>query len=83
MYNINMPTNPFLALATASTKVPGEALWAIFAFFALVYIIISSILAYHWKEYGLGSKKIAFAAKLYFTISLLMLIGGILSILSF
>ena len=77
-----MLDNTFLALANASIKISANALWTIFAFILFIYIVISSILYYHWKQYSLGNPKIIFAKSLYFVVSAVLIIGATLTLLA-
>ena len=82
LYTIFM-SNHFLALANQSFEVNALAIWALFAFFILIYITITTILLYHWKAYGMKNPTISFARNLYMGVSLLLIIVGFISLINF
>jgi hypothetical protein len=78
-----MIDNPFLAIASVATKLNSAILFAIFSFFVLIFIVISTVLTYHWKTYGMGSTTIVFARNIYFGFSGIIIFVAIVSIISF
>lgn len=43
-------------------------------FFVLVYIILSGVLFYHWRSYGMGNRHIYIAGLLYGLVSLVLFV---------
>lgn len=58
-----------------------KALWYLIGFIFLIYSIISCVLLYHWRKYGLGGRLIKFAELSYFSVSILLFISIILVVL--
>lgn len=46
-----------------------KVLWYVIGFVFLIYAIISCILLYHWRKYGMHGKLIKGAEILYFSVS--------------
>ena len=49
--------------------IPFWILMVVWSLVVLIYVVLSAILNYHWKKYGLDNKVIAQARKLYFVIT--------------
>lgn len=47
--------------------------WFIFGLFLAFFGVISIILVYHWRKYGLNNKQIAFAELVYFPVSFVLI----------
>jgi len=43
--------------------------WLLIALIGMVFIILSSVLAYHWKKFGIDTLVMGRAAILYFSVS--------------
>lgn len=56
-----------------------SALLSILAIFSLGYIVISSILFYHWTAYGMGSHGIIVGELLFTIVSVLLFLTAFLS----
>jgi hypothetical protein len=72
--------NPLLSFPkiTLSTDI----LWGIFALAALLSVIASVVLFYHWRKYSFGNKTIRFAERLYLFVCFGLLVVSVVSIFS-
>ncbi len=58
-----------------------KALWYVLGFVFFIYAIVSAVLAYHWRTYGMGSRLILKAEVFYFTISISLFVLAIIFII--
>ncbi len=58
-----------LITATLGGTAVKTALWSVFGLVFLIYLITSGILLFHWRKYGMRSKKVVFAELVYFLVS--------------
>lgn len=42
--------------------------------FALVYLVVSGVLFYHWKSYGMGNRHVYIAGLLYGVVSIILFV---------
>lgn len=73
----------FSVNATGPWEIPVFVIWIIFGLFMVIYTIVSGILIYHWRKYGMKTRPIIVAETIYIMISLVLIAGAILSILSY
>ena len=50
----------------------GTILWIIFILFFIVYVVIASVLLYHWHAYGMKGKAVLFAESLFIFVSVVL-----------
>ncbi|OHA88501.1 MAG: hypothetical protein A2741_00365 [Candidatus Zambryskibacteria bacterium RIFCSPHIGHO2_01_FULL_43_27] len=63
--------NPFANISKLPLPVEGkEVLWGFFGVFIIVYVVISAILLFHWRRYGMNNKNIIFAEAIFLVVSL-------------
>lgn len=64
--------NPFQGLPEVSLSIGKPVLWGFFVLFFIGYSIISGVLVYHWKKYGMSNKTIIFAQGLFIVVSIIL-----------
>lgn len=76
--------NPVFVNTLAShLQIDKLVLWVLFVIAVFIFAVISSVLVYHWRAYGMRNHSIVFAQSLYISVSLLLLVGAVFSIISF
>lgn len=56
----------------------SQALWYLFGFVLFMYVIVSCVLVYHWRKYGMKSRLIPLAETIYFIVSIgLLVLAGL------
>lgn len=58
---------------SASSLYQNNIIWAVFLLVLLAFVIISTILVYHWQRYGIHKNTVTVVAAVYFFISLILL----------
>lgn len=58
----------------------SQILWVILAVIFLLYAIMSFVLLYHWRNYGMGSRIIFRAEIIYFAVSFVLFVLAIIFI---
>jgi hypothetical protein len=74
-----IPTLPPLP----SVSITPASIWVLFAVVAILWVVMTGILNYHWKTYGIGAHKAAFMKFIYLVGSSFFLIIIFLSALTF
>lgn len=69
--------SPFADLPTLPVSIGKPIIWVLFALFIIGYAIITGILIYHWRKYGMSNKNIILAETLF------LIVSGILFVLAF
>lgn len=65
-------TIPNFGKLNVETFVGKPVLAIIFFVYLIGYIVLSSILFYHWRAYGMGSKTVIFAELLFVLVSIVL-----------
>jgi len=65
-----IPNIPNLSLGLFVNQ---SSMMVVLLLFIIVYLIISGVLIYHWKTYGMRSPRVIFAEAVYFIISFVLL----------
>ncbi len=73
---ISLPTLPSLHFAVALSP---AVLMGILILFFILYLIVSSVLFYHWTTYGMGSHGILVGEILFLLVSVLLFLVAFLS----
>ena len=55
-----------------------KALWCVLGFVFLIYAVLSCVLVYHWRKYGMKSGFIIRGERTYFIVSLSLLALAVL-----
>lgn len=55
-------------------------LWAIFTVVFIVYVITTLVLLFHWRQYGMGTKRIVAAKIIYFFVSIIIIAVALFSL---
>ncbi len=63
--------------------VAPEFLWFVLALLIIFFIIISSILTYHWKIYGLDHNPKVFAKSIFWIVSIILIFVMTLAVTGF
>ena len=66
----------------AEVIISARALWIVFAFIALGWLVVSGVLLYHWRSYGKGDTKVRRMGWTYLIGSILLLLSAISFIVS-
>ena len=66
-----------------SIHINSQFLWIFLAVFFIVYLILSSVLIYHWRIYGMNTKAVYLAQAVFLIASALLFISAIVSIGTF
>ena len=56
-------------------------LWSIFGLVLVIYIVVSLVLLYHWRQYSLHNKRVIFAETAYFIVSISALLVAIFTLI--
>lgn len=64
--------NPFSNIPSFPISIGKPLLWVIFALFFIGYVIVSGVLIYHWRKYGMNNKNIVFAETLFIIVSVIL-----------
>lgn len=64
--------SPFSNIPSFPISIGKPLLWVIFALFLVGYSIVSAILIYHWRKYGMNNKNIVFAETLFLIVSVVL-----------
>lgn len=67
-----MVPNPFLAFPFKSIHLSSSLLWALLGAYFFFYCILSLVLTFHWREYGMNAKTIIFVELLFYGISIFL-----------
>ena len=78
-----MAGNPYLRFPLGELHVNSLLLWGILAIFLIAYCVVSSILVYHWRAYGMDTKAVALAQVIFFVVSALLFVAAMLAISAF
>jgi hypothetical protein len=73
------PIDSFSAISFSLSK---PLFWAIFVVFALLYAVVSGVLFYHWRKYGMKNSTIVFAEGLFGLVSIGLFITSLLALSS-
>lgn len=54
-----------------SVKIPSFSVigWVLFLISFLLFVVVSGVLLYHWRTYGMSNKQVVFARTLYLVVS--------------
>lgn len=76
------PVSPFNigTLSVSRISINSVILWVIFGLFFLLYAIISAVLIYHWRAYGMSSRAIILAETVFIIVSLVLFSLAVISI---
>ncbi len=78
--NFSFPTLPEIDLSIiANAKVLSVVLFIIF----IIYSIISGILIYHWRNYGMKSVKVYIIESIFLFVSLVLFVASAMSVYYF
>ncbi len=58
------------------TALPANVLWIVWALILLITVFMTSILAYHWRPHRAYDPHVTLMAKVYYTITGLLLLGS-------
>lgn len=78
-----MNQNLFSFTESVSFHLSPFVLWGVFGVFLTLYLIVSGVLFYHWRAFGMKTKSIVLAESMYILVSLILITIAIFSILSF
>lgn len=74
---------PTLPEIKASFILNVPVLFTILILFLIFYGIVTSVLVYHWRAYGMKSKGILAAESMYFTVSVILFVTAGVSLFYF
>jgi hypothetical protein len=57
------------------------ALWPLFGFAFVIYVAVSLALLYHWRSYGMQTKRVILAESVYFIVSGSVLVVALISLI--
>lgn len=72
--------SPFADLPTLPVSIGKPIIWVFFALFFIGYAIITGILIYHWRKYGMSNKYIILAESLFLIVSVILLVLAFISL---
>lgn len=75
---LNNDTSPILDMLTNP-----EVLRFILGFVIFLFIVMSSILVFHWHRYGMRARGIVIAEIIFFIVSVVFILGIVFSLLFF
>ncbi|TAL49257.1 hypothetical protein EPN83_01830 [Patescibacteria group bacterium] len=75
-----MVNNPLSFLSGFPLQLNSGILFGVFGFFIALFLVISAVLLYHWRTYGMKNTTIAFAETIYFLGSALFLFVALISL---
>mgnify|MGYP001580052710 CR=1 len=55
--------------------------WLVFALAMAVFVSISLVLLYHWRMYGIKSRRIIIAETVYFIVSVILCIASFMALI--
>jgi len=64
-------------------KIPSELLWGVLSVLLLAFIVITIVLHYHWRYYGIAENPKIFAKTLFWIVSIALILVMTISILIF
>ena len=73
---ISLPSLPSINFAVV---VSSTVLLIVLGVFFIIYLIISSVLFYHWNAYGMGSRGIVFGESIFLIVSVCLFVVAFLS----
>lgn len=71
----------FMDVAFLSSMNIGAFAWIMFLIVFIVWVIISIVLLYHWRMYGLKNKVVIFVETVYIVVSIVVITGALVSLL--
>jgi hypothetical protein len=66
---MNIVPNPLENMSTISLEISKTFLWGFLGVFFAIYALVSIILMYHWRRYGMKNSAIIFAEALFTFVS--------------
>ncbi len=69
---------PYKILSTFSNIILGmtflELEWVVFALFTIMTVVVSVVMIYHWRKYGLGERKFLLLSVVFLIVSAVLLL---------
>ena len=64
-------------------QIPPIVLWGVLGLFLVAFVIVSAMLIYHWRRYGMRNHSIILAEIIYLSVSGLLIFGAISALISY
>ena len=72
--------SPFADLPTLPVSIGKPIVWIFFILFCAGYAVITGILIYHWRKYGMSNKKILLAESIFLIVSGVLFVSAFISL---